>query len=312
MNLVLWTTMLLQGLAAEKTEPYEFASVHDGQVTLTLAGVIKSAKGPARYTLILTVYGPISLQVEPPQLEEAAAAWRLRRQFGTWSQSGDRAIWSQTLDLEKGKAGSFAFLPDVRVRFREGPAGEWKVAVWKDLLKEPRGELGVEELPPPPKSPWPKWLALGVLALGIGGSLTGAIWLWRRPNRRAGENVPSFAAELAELSTLAPHILPTETADYHARLAGFLRDYLTWRYGVESDRRTSAEVIEIIQKKEILPPERISELADFFRRCDWAKFAGVACTPDDCRIALSLAHQLMEQTNSAGQYRPVAEAGKAR
>ena len=80
-----------------------------------------------------------------------------------------RLTWTQAIRLKQVKPGPAA-LPDVKVRFRDGPAAVWQEAEWVDLLTTVRfpaaGTVAAAE------TAWPPWTGLAAAVL----ALTAAVW----------------------------------------------------------------------------------------------------------------------------------------
>ena len=95
-------------------------------------------------TLTLTVKGR-------PRSKSRSRNWATPRPHGRRNDSparepsrrNQRATWSQVIRLKQVKPGVEP-VPDVSVRFRDGPDATWEKAEWVDILKQVRG------LPPPP------------------------------------------------------------------------------------------------------------------------------------------------------------------
>ncbi len=140
--------------------------------------------GAALVLLTLQVTGGPLLQVEPATLADPMNAWEADR--NEWSRLTDgRVTWTQSMRLKQVKPGAAA-LPDVKVRFRDGPSAAWEEAEWVDLLKTAR------DAPPPELSPpaaagtsWLPWAGLAASVL----TLAAMVWGLRRRRRLRPKNV---------------------------------------------------------------------------------------------------------------------------
>ena len=147
--------------------------------------------GAALVLLTLEVTGGPLLQVEPATLQDPMHAWEAQR--NEWCRLADgRLTWTQSMQLKQVKPGPTA-LPDVQVRFRNGPAAAWQEVEWVDLLKardSPPPELSQ---PAPRERPgcrgrdwprrcwrWRRWLGDGAAAFGRRAGPS------RRSKRRCG------------------------------------------------------------------------------------------------------------------------------
>jgi hypothetical protein len=242
------------------------------------------APGRARARIDIAVSGPPGLEIDGPRLEDAVAGWRAARRTSSWRREGEQAHMDIGLNLEQTKPGVVA-LPGIRLRARDGPAGDWEEFAWPDLLHEPR------DVAPPvkpndfPPSPWPgrlRWLAL-VAAVAL--TLAFVAWKARRW-RPAPPEQPAHLRALARLEggSLSP-------AEHLARIDQVVREYLDERFGLSTRRKTVAETLAVCAN---LPDPARMALAQLLRRVEVAKFAGVAVSEEDRREGIDLARQIIE------------------
>ncbi len=248
--------------------------------------------GAALVRLTLQVTGGPLLQVEPATLADPVNAWEADR--NEWCTLTDgRLTWTQSIRLTQLKPGPAA-LPDVKVRFRDGPSAAWEEAEWVDLLKTPR------DAPPPELSPatgagtpWLPWAGLAVAAL----ALTAVVWGLRRRRRSSQKALPPEQWAMGELRRLeTTGSTNRSSSEYHTALSDVIRRYLTERFDLPATRRTTAEFLETVARTGRLSAEQQALLRDFLERCDLAKFAPVGASPEEGREAAALARALVERT----------------
>ena len=266
-----------------------------GDMTARLTVHVEDAEaqpGAAIVRLTLTVTGGSLLQVEPPELSDPLNAWEVQR--NEWCRlDGGRLTWTTTILLRQTKPGPAA-LPDVKVRFRDGPETAWQEAEWVDLLKTAHDAPPPELSPPPP--PWiPAWLFWVVGGIAAMLLATAGCWMsfrrWRTPKPLSPERWA-----LQQLSRL-DESAPADAAAYHTALSDVVRRYLADRFGLPATRQTTAEFLETVRRSGRLSAERQALLRDFLGRCDLAKFAPVGASDEERREAAGLARSLVEWTS---------------
>jgi hypothetical protein len=263
-----------------------------GDMTARLAIHVEGAgalPGAAVVRVTLSGRGRRSLQVEPPRLSDPLNAWQV--QTNEWAAlERDRAKWTTVLLLRQTKPGSVA-LPDLKVRFRDGPDAAWQEAEWVDLLKTAREAPPPEFLPRPAPAPWLPWTAAAAAVLAV------AVVVWRiSRKRRTVRTPPPEQWALRELDRLEG-TAKADAAAYHTALSDVVRRYLADRFGLPAPRRTTAEFLETVQKSGALSVESQTLLRDFLERCDLAKFAPVGASAEEGRQAARIARTLIEQTS---------------
>ncbi len=289
---------LLLASALLAPESYRFAPQKRGDVTATLevrVAVRPAAPGQGRVTLLVIVEGPSSLEVERLRLEDALEAWKAQS-FSSWALVEGRVRWAESVELSQAKPGPAA-LPALRLRCRESAEQDWEELRWVDVLKEPRAGPPPEELPPPPPSPWPARLWVGgAVLLGL-AALASLVWGGRRWWSSPARPIPAHVRALRELADLEAGLAAPE--DLHARLAAVLRAYLAERFALDTDRKTSDELLEALEG-EPGPSEGQREVVrEVLVRCDLAKFARAAGTEEERRHVLARARAFVEETTPA-------------
>jgi hypothetical protein len=279
---------LLLLLLPPAEEGYTFPPVRHGDLTARLSVRVSEAVGPNRVYYTLTVDGGPRLEVEAPELADTLSAWTPRR-ASAWTQEGGRASWTESIELEQAKPGLVA-LPDVKVRFRNGPKEPWQGAEWKDILKD------IRELPGPDRPttaapgvlPRVAWATAGTVVL-----LVGALVLLRR--RRAEPPLTPDGKALRDLDRLERAIGTPGTGGERlfTRLSDVVRCYLAERFGLPAFQQTTAEFL-----RAGAPPlaAEMDFLRDLFERCDLAKFAPLRADPERLRESIGQARAFVRRT----------------
>lgn len=249
--------------------------------------------GAALVRLTLTITGGPLFQVEPPRLADPVNAWE--PQVNEWCRlDGDRLTWTQSILLRQIKPGPAA-LPDVKVRFREGPGAAWEDAEWVDVLKTARAAP-----PPEPSPPLPSgmgWLPWAVLAAPL--ALAALAWALRLRRARPRRMLPADQRALQDLRRMeqTPDL---DSPAFYTTLSDVVRRYLAERFNLPAMRQTTAEFLETVGRMGRLAPEEQAILLDLLERCDLAKFAPVGASVESCRETAFLARRFVERTAGAG------------
>jgi hypothetical protein len=250
------------------------------------------AVGQAAATYTIQLSGPANLEVMPVRLGDAAGAWKTAAEASSWSDQNGRVSQTLTVLLHQVKPGT-APLPDVRLRFREGPEAPWEEVEWLDVLRQLRDVPGPSRpAEPASRSTW--WIA--GLAGGVAALVLGL--LLRR--RRAGSSpVPAESQALAEVDRLEATALPPAgtAAAFHTQLSEIIRRYLATRFGLKALEQTTAEFLTAACKEPALESQA-ALLAEFCQRCDLAKFAAADLSAAECCRSAALARTLVEQTRA--------------
>jgi hypothetical protein len=270
---------------------------HKGmEATLTVeAGQQTAERGLGDVTLTLTIIGPPSLDVEPPRLGDAAAAWKEERSENTRVVEGHRTIWSQVIHLKQVKRGIEA-VPDVTVRFRREPDADWIEEKWIDIFRYIRD--GTQA--PQPVEEASSWLRRWgfVLILSVTALLVLLAWLRKRSRFRREVPMPPDQWALREIERIEKTLMPPQNGaeTYHTQISFVVRRYLAERFGLNALQQTTAEFLESIRQVSQLPAQEQALLTELFKRCDLAKFARAGTSPDDCQRTAELARNLVRQT----------------
>jgi len=262
-------------------------------------------------TVKLTVNGNAPLQVEPIRRITDAAAWKMTNVSPPLvGPCADHMCWEQTFQLMPLDQGDQP-LPLAPLKYRWGK-GEWQTVAWQPIpvtvtsvinrvdVSDASDITDIEYLPTP--SPWWEvlmWPALGLLAL----LLALAAWLMARRWRHSAAPLAPDQAALRELDHLLALNLPHagRAGRFSFLVSNILRRYLEKRYQLPARRQTTAEFLAALGQMPLLEPCHQELLRDFLERCDLAKFAGVAPTPQECQHIAAAARLLLEQTAQKGE-----------
>jgi hypothetical protein len=287
------------------------AKVEDGQ--------LESALGNVRLDLTLSVEGraPLKVGAGDEQVVKAQVAALDSPPPGvackavgppTRTADGDRETWQLTLHLSPRKDGKAELRP-APVEYTEGPDALPHKVEWRpiplvitselaslDLKQELRGITPPEEPPPPPPS-WLRWLPWAGAAAALAGGVAGGGP--RRP--RLAAPVPPLAPHewaTQELDRIEAQQLPEagELERYHTLLSDVVRAYLERRFSLPASQQTTPEFLEAMRRSPQLTPEQQGLLRDFLQRCDMAKFARAAPSPDECRAVAAMARGFVQET----------------
>jgi hypothetical protein len=247
------------------------------------------APGLAAITYDVSLTGPAALEVAAPRLDDATGAWKVVRRSSAWTQEDDRAQVELVLFLQEGRLAK-APLPDLHVRFRDGPEAPWQEASWLEVLRHLRDVPGPEVSS---GSSSVNWLLhsvlLGIVALEI------AVIVGLRRKQRAPGTVPSWVRALAAVDALSNEGPAMGANVFHTRLSQVLRSYLAERFGLRAMEQTTADLLTAAREAPELAAQ-MEVLRAFCERCDVAKFAGPDMTAEECQESVALARQLIENT----------------
>jgi hypothetical protein len=250
-------------------------------------------EGRASVWLRVVVEGPAGLEVGPVGLDDPTSAWKPWR-WSSWASDGDRALWCESLRLDQLKEGH-PTIPDVKVRFRDSPAGTWEGVEWIDILKTVRDIPDIEPVPPAPPAPsWKRYLQWLAVAAAV---LLAAAWALRRRLASKPAPLPPDRWALRELDRIERTTLPPagEPDAFHTQVSNVVRRYLHERFGLRAPQQTTAEFLALSAPQQ-LPAAQQALLRDLFERCDLAKFARAGASPEECRRAATLARAFVQQT----------------
>jgi len=266
----------------------------------------------ATLTLTLTIEAQEPLEVEPIKLLTTARAWQATPLAGseTTALPSGRVRWQLTYrvePLQPDPAGVALQLEPVRLRVGGDPApftvGFKPLTIAVTTVVAGPALSGLKDIPPPEQLPEPAAFPWGLVgaAAGLLGGLLGLGLLGRRWQRAAAvppvELSPTAWAqqELARLDSLAE----TDAARWHTLLAEVLRGYLDRRFGLRAAEQTTPEFLAHLRLTAVLPPAVQDQLQALLQRCDLAKFARTAFSPEECRQSAQLARDFLASTAQA-------------
>jgi hypothetical protein len=322
MRIVLWNraTLAMAGflcaslLHAQFTfDPQTYKDI-EARLTVQVADrTVERGLGEATFTL--TVTGPDTLEVEPPRLDDAAAAWKEDRLTNTRVVENQRATWSQVIRFKQSKKG-IETLPDVSLRFRDQPGANWQEAKWVDILKHIRdSQASLAE-----SAERTSWLRRWGFVLVLGGTAVLGLLVWLRKRGCLGREAPRPPDlwALREIERIEGSLMPPqgEAETYHTQISYVVRRYLAERFGLHALQQTTAEFLEAVQQvpqaaaeqptliqkgttaepRPRLTAEQRMLLSELFQRCDLAKFARASTPLEECRSTAELARKLVRQT----------------
>lgn len=256
--------------------------------------------------LTLTATGEAPLRVELPKdlLEPASAAvWQIEPVGGP-TLNADSTSWTQQYRLSP-------FLPGESLLLRFNPIKVNGVEATPDPLTfkvetslrnatavDARPITGIEQLPPVTTADPPLVLAGVTLLVALVSVLIAVLVVARRrkpPPVSAGEWVRE---QFATLRTDRQNGRVTEPA-FVERLAAAFREYLSRRFGLNSEKTTTAELLAEADAGGVWDADAREDVADLLADCDEVKFAGQVPTTADCDEFTDLAGELVERWEKA-------------
>ncbi|HDQ98974.1 MAG TPA: hypothetical protein ENN51_01615 [candidate division WOR-3 bacterium] len=276
-----------------------------------------------RFKVELTVRRHRDQRLSPPVLDDERF---LVLDAGTVSRyEGDTIVDVHTLEVAAFATGDL-HLPGFTVSFPDGDtvrtarSDSLPLKVASVMAKE---MADINDLKPQVAFPnlLPLWLALGALAAAA-LALIGARFLrrWRR-RRRAGAPLPEpWEEALVALGALpvSDWLAAGQVKRYYYAVSEILKRYLTRRFGFPAVDQTTSEMMLAMKAARVAERD---EIARFFRRADFVKYAKLVPERPELEAAIVTARELVEKTrptpedgNADGRRRddPDAEAGRSR
>jgi hypothetical protein len=281
-------------------------------------GVVESRLS-VKLLLTLSVEGDAPLKIEgggpADQLQalEKSGLWFSSEPAGPETRTAigngrERLEAAFRLSPKPPKENTVEFRP-LAVEFAEGPDGKHGKVMWQavklrittdvaslDVKKELR-DITPPESPPPLPPSWTRWLPWAGVAAAIAGLVAGGWGLRRRFASPAAPLAPhEWAAR--ELDRVEALRLPEagEVERYHTLLSDVVRSYLERRFSLPASQQTTAEFLETMRRSPQLAPAQQALLRDFLERCDMAKFARAAPSPEECRAVAGMARSFVQET----------------
>jgi hypothetical protein len=235
------------------------------------------AAGFARVRLAVDVEGPATLEVEPPHLDDAIDAWKVRR-ASSWRIDEGKAQWEDSFDLRQVKPG-LAPIPSVKLRCRESPTAPWEEAEWTNILTDLHG-LPLPGAPPVASFSW-WWLVVAAVP-GVAVLICGVVW-WRRARRQPPPALTAEERALAALQRLEATLHTAAPQELCNALSTGLRRYVAERFAVPALGQTTPEFLTSLSGCKALAAIQRDQLGALLERCDLVKFAGVSPTLEESR-----------------------------
>jgi len=165
-------------------------------------------------------------------------------------------------------------------------------------LKAPLGELGPQQQPGSPLSPW---LLAGAVVLLAASPFLVRAWLGRRIQARR-----QSAYQLARSELDALLYGPRPPADdeiavdaFYVTLSGIVRRYLEDRFGLHSPEQTTDEFLDGLASSPDLRRDHQDLLHEFLRGADLVKFAHQLPGASGINTSVGLAQRFLEETGEA-------------
>jgi hypothetical protein len=259
------------------------APANKDQIALGLADVLP---------ITLEVQGGKGLEVKPPDKITLSPGWRLvEASPARIVKDGEKTRWQQAYTFEPLAPGDLT-LSIEPLQVRNG-GGAFRSLAWKPLsiqvsssvasptLNNLRDPTTIEQLPPVTESetvPW-LWISAAIVV-----TLLIVVICYRRLHRaRPRVSLPGRRAqrELERLLALNLHNKGM-TEKFHTLLTKILRRYLDACMEIPARRRTTRELLELLQSSSKLTDPERAFLREFFERCDLVKFARAEVSPEEC------------------------------
>jgi hypothetical protein len=259
--------------------------------------------------LTFTVEGKAPLEIDPIKTVTASKAWLITSLGApkTSTLPQGRMSWQQAFRLSPLQDKDVP-LPLEPLHCRSA-GGDTVHVMWKPFtvkvstvvaspsLDALKPIVPPEQIPEPPAWPWWPFVLAGVLAVGV---VIGVVVRRRARGRPAPlvVELPPREWALQELDRLETQLPAdaTQVERYHTLLADVVRQYLQRRFGVHASEQTSAEFLNALAQTNQLPAPQQEQLRAFFERCDLAKYARADYSAEECRVAVQLARDFVNQT----------------
>lgn len=265
-------------------------------VTVTAPATTLRLSDTVEITLAASGNAPLRVELPEDLLEpKSAAVWQIER-VGDGSFSADGTVWSQQFRLSPFLPGGYTlkFNP-VTVNGVEVTPSTLDFTVETSLRNataaDARPVTGIEQLPAPPAADSPLVLAGVSLLVALVAILVVVLVVARR--RKPTPVAPGewVRERLASLRTDGLTGRLTEPA-FVERLAATFREYLSRRFGLNTEKATTAELLASAEGA--WDADTRGEVEHLLSECDAVKFAGRVPTPVDCEELAEQAGRLVE------------------
>lgn len=220
-------------------------------------------------------------------------AWTETAKDHAVERTGDVTFIPMSVDSSIVPANKFDFV---------SPAGD-TIRAWSDDIPVPIRRIAMKSQDLRPlKEQWQaplNWWLWGGIAAAVLIGLAVLIW-WLRGRRRRGEAIapevrlPPEVIALAELDRVAAMGLAQrgEFKTHYTLVVDALRRYLEARYRIETMDRTTWEIIDALDRREV----RIGGLRAVLDEADLVKFAKFTPTADSANAAIGHAREIVIAT----------------
>lgn len=235
----------------------------------------------------LTATGPAPLTVEVPKevlTPETAVAWQIAP-VGPVTRSADGTTWAQTFRLSP-------FVPGDTVSVAFNPVTVNGTAVTPDPLTfkvetslrnptvaDARPVTGIEPLPDNPTTDSPLVVAGGSLLFALVALLVAVLVFARKKKAKPLAPGEWVRERIGSLQSDRRHGRLTDPA-FVGRLAEAFREYLTRRFGLNTEQKTTAELLESAEG--VWDADTQVGVAGVLSACDGVKFAGREPAASEC------------------------------
>jgi hypothetical protein len=149
-------------------------------------------------------------------------------------------------------------------------------------------------LPIPPRSIW-MWVALVVGLLAAGGL---GVFLWERRQKKheavLRKRTPEEIAGEELQALLAQNLHGRgEFKEFYVRLTGIVRRYIEATTGIRALEETTEEFLREMRSRQVFPPERSLQLAQFLEAADMVKYAAQQPRERQIEDAISRAQEFV-------------------
>lgn len=145
---------------------------------------------------------------------------------------------------------------------------------------------------------FPRWLTIGIAAilLAVAALFAYRAWLARELERRHRSAYQIASADLDALLQWQSHPAGDAIAAFYVKLSGIIRRYLEDRFNLRSPELTTEEFLSVASRSPDLSSALRSLLADFLKRADLVKFAGLLPGQDEIDESVGAAQRFLEET----------------
>lgn len=256
-------------------------------------------------TLTITVDGPGPLDINVPVPLANSTDWRLQPlRPETRTPMVGREQWTLVVRVEPFRAGDRVALALAPIRIRAAnEIREWTLD-WEPLFirvttSVPGPDLGFAKpvVPPDPLSIAPAtvpWYWRGLAVFIVAAVLSAAGLLFWRLTRARGTPVSPLQVVLGRFERLQAQagIDPQPAAE----LAHLLRWYFEQQFSLHTTRMTTAEIVAVVSRAQILPDARLTDLEMVLAQADLAKFAGAVPNAEEGRHLLQKSRAIVLAT----------------